>query len=137
MAVFKGAGIVYFFEINPTTGVVKNGGFDIGEVSEFSIGIDIQRVEKFSKRDCKNTRIDDLETQTSMALTMTMDETAKNNLELHFRGVSSTVTAATQTDEVLNEGTTIAAGDYLQTKYPFTTITTLKDSATPTPNTLV
>lgn len=137
MAVFKGAGIVYFFEINASTGVIKNGGFDIGEVSEFSLGVDIQRVEKYSKRDCNNTRIADLETQTSMNLTMTMDETTTNALKLLLRGASSSVTSTTQTDEVLNEGTTIAVGDYLVTKYPFASITALKDSATPTANTLV
>lgn len=134
---FKGAGIVYFFEINATTGVVKNGGVDIGEVSEFSIGTDIQRVEKFSKRDCNNTRIADLETQTSMSLTMTMDEVTATNLQFLMRAANSSVSAAAQTDEVLNEGTTIVAGDYLQTKYPFGSITSLKDSATPTANTLV
>lgn len=138
MSVFKGAGIVRMIEINPTTGVPKNGGFDIGEVSEFSIGHDVQRVEKFSKRDCNNTRVADLETQSSLNLTMTMDEiTATNVIKLLTRGASSSVSAATQTDEVLHEGTTVIAGDYLFTKYPFTSITSLKDSATPTANTLV
>lgn len=137
MSVFKGAGIVRFIEINPTTGVPKNGGFDIGECSEFSIGTDLQRVEKFSKRDCNNTRIADLETQSSLNLTITFDEiTVVNNLKLIARGATSAVTATTQTDEILHEGTTVVAGDFLFTKYPFATITTLKDSATPTANTL-
>ena len=137
MSVFKGAGIVRFIEINPTTGAPKNGGFDIGECSEFSIGTDLQRVEKFSKRDCNNTRIADLETQSSLNLTITFDEiTVVDNLKLIARGASSSVAAATQTAEALHEGTTVVAGQYLFTKYPFATITTLTDSASPTPNTL-
>lgn len=129
MSANKFSGIVTLAPVNPLTGKPKAGHKDVGEVDALEFGFNVQRVEKYSKRDCNNALIASLISQTDTNFSITMAEATKHNLEKILRGTAAAGSGATITSEPLHEGVLVEAGDYLYTKKPISALTNVKDSA--------
>jgi hypothetical protein len=128
MGVFIGRGIVYAAPVDATTGHITGGYVDLGEVENFAPGADIQTIEKRTSRNSSNGLVARIETQINSKLTLVLNEPNTDNLVYILRGDQYTQAASPITDENLR-ATGLVAGDYLYTKHPIGTWTSLKDSA--------
>lgn len=128
MAVFIGRGIVIVAEVDETTGDIKGGWYDLGEVSNYAPGAQTQRLDKFTNRDGTNALVASVETQINTNLSLTIEEPNADNLRLIVRGEKVSVSSTAVTNEVLHAGT-VAVGNFLVTKYPVLSGLVIKDSA--------
>lgn len=128
MGVFIGRGIVYAAPVSSSTGYITGPYVDLGEVENFAPGADIQTIEKRTSRDSSNALIARIETQIDSKLTLVLNEPSTTNLIYVLRGDSYSVAASPITDEN-TRATGLVAGDYIYTKHPIGTWTSLKDSA--------
>jgi len=115
MAVFIGRGIVIVAEVDETTGDIKGGWYDLGEVSNYAPGAQTQRLDKFTNRDGTNALVASVETQINTSLALTIEEPNADNLRLIVRGEKVSVSSTAVTNEVLHAGT-VAVGTFLVTK---------------------
>ena len=128
MGAFLGKGIVQVAPINATTSALSGAWVDLGEVENFSPGADITAIEKYTSRDSSNALIARVETQINTKIALTLIEPNTDNLQIIQRASIASVAASPITDESVVV-TGLVAGDYIFSKYPIGTLTSIKDSA--------